>query len=302
LPLLLTGDPGCGKSRLADAVADELGFGEALRYTVKSDAQGSDLFYRFDTLARFRNASDVREERREAREFVTYHGLGLALLRAKGKGEALKKLMREEQWNGLKIGGERSVVLIDEIDKAPREVPNDLLTEIEDLSFKVPELGWMNDIKLEKREQANRPIVIVTSNSERDLPPAFLRRCIYFHVELPPFRAELGDKKPIGPPPVTIEDIVDARLGKTFEAHDVYLRDALSLFRRLQNAPLAQKPSLAELLQWLLYLGRHLPERKTRLKDHAHFDAALGVLVKPHNRQERDRLAEELDAWKKSLG
>jgi MoxR-like ATPase len=325
LPLLLTGAPGCGKSRLADAVAYELGLNDdqgnpkALRYTVKSDTQGRDLFYNFDTLGRFRNANTANEERQLAKEFITYHGLGLALLRAKGRREEFKNIMRLEQWQSLPLHegedhegkkvllGERSVVLIDEIDKAPREVPNDLLTEIEDLSFRIPELGHMRvpelshmcrmpEIKLDESEKINRPIIIITSNSERDLPPAFLRRCIYFHVEMPPFRAEQPDA------PVTIEKIVQERLGEALKGHDHYLADALKLFRQFQtpDVRLMHKPSLAELLQWLLFLSRRPPEKGTKLKDHGDFPASLGVLVKPRNDQERQVCEAVVNKWKEA--
>jgi MoxR-like ATPase len=306
LPLLLTGAPGCGKSRLADAVAYELGLrnekGEykAIRYTVKSDTESRDLFYHFDTLGRFRNANDGKSTVREAKEFMVYHGLGLALLRAKTQAnrDKLKDRISGEQWQHLEqlpAQGERSVVLIDEIDKAPREVPNDLLTEIEDLVFRTPELGRMDEIQLEKEEKSNRPIVIITSNSERELPPAFLRRCIYFHVEPPPSKQDRPDA------PVTIESIVEARLGEAFEQHDRYLQDALSLFRHLQSLDFQQKPSLAELLQWLLYLSRHLPAgRHARLKEHAHFKASLAILLKPHAEHERKLAAEAIQNWKPS--
>jgi MoxR-like ATPase len=197
MPLLLTGDPGCGKSRLADSVACELGLnrdqkgvGRALRFTVKSDTEGRDLFYRFDTLGRF-HASQHDKNPREPREFITFNPLGKAILRAKGKREALRKLMRDGDWNDLPDQPERNVVLIDEIDKAPREVPNDLLSEIENLSFTIPELFHHAEVCLEDDDKPFRPIVVITSNSERDLPPAFLRRCIYFHLELPPY----GDPK-----------------------------------------------------------------------------------------------------------
>ena len=300
MPLLLTGEPGCGKSRLADAVAYELGLcddqGEfkALRYSVKSDTQNRDLFYQYDTLGRFRNANTPEEGKLSAKEFIVYHGLGLALLRAKGRCEEFKNLMSKEDFEKLPEQGQRSVVLIDEIDKAPREVPNDLLTEIEDLSFRVPELNYMSEIKLDKQEQKNRPIIIITSNAERDLPPAFLRRCIYFHVTLPPFKVDAPDA------PVSIETIVDERLGKVFENDDLYLKDALALFRQFQepDVQLQHRPSLAELLQWLLYLSKRKPDKGMRLKDHPDFEASLGVLVKPRNKQERLQQEQVLLQWK----
>ena len=307
LPLFLTGEPGCGKSRLADAVAYELdikndqGEYKALHYSVKSDTEGRDLFYHFDTLGRFRNAYDSSENKRSAKEFIFYHGLGLALLCAKRRErrKKFKDLISEQQWQNLEKlpeDGVRSVVLIDEIDKAPREVPNDLLTEIEDLSFRAPEIGRISEIKLEQDEQQNRPIIIITSNRERELPPAFMRRCIYYHVTLPPFKDEDSKAR------VTIEKIVSERLGEVFAKHDRFLKDALALFREFQEPGngLSHKPSLAELLQWLLYLSKHLIESDQGLKEHPGFDASLGVLIKPKNSQETEANKEILKNWKQN--
>lgn len=296
MPLLLTGDPGCGKSRLADAVAWELGFpgGRALRFVVTSDTVRRDLFYEFDTIGRFRAAQDRDEQAHQAHHFIKYNALGLAILRANGRKEEYKNIMREQDWLDLPENGSRSVVLIDEIDKAPREVPNDLLTQLEDLSFNVPELFHEADIKLEESQQDKRPVIVITSNSERDLPPAFLRRCIYFHVELPPFQQD--GKSDSSNPPVTIERIVNERLGERFSGRDRLLKEALELFRHFRNSSLEQKPSLAELLAWLLYLSKRPPSRSQSLREHPELEASLGVLIKPHHedeRRRRDRLFEE---------
>jgi MoxR-like ATPase len=296
MPLLLTGDPGCGKSRLADSIAWELGFkdGKALRYVVSSDMVKRDLFYEFDALGRFRATNDTSAKQHEARHFIKYNALGLAILRANGKKTEYEKIMRDQDWSELPEQGVRSVVLIDEIDKAPREVPNDLLTQLEDLSFNVPELLHNDDIKLDKDQQNKRPIIIITSNGERDLPPAFLRRCIYFHIDLPPFRDENKTAE------ITIESIVEERLGSRFKGHDRVLKDAYELFRRLRGSTLEQKPSVAELLAWLLYLGKRLPSGKSSLREHEELRQSLKILVKPHHKGDRDRANKIVEEWLES--
>ena len=293
MPLLLTGDPGCGKSRLADSIAWELGFknGKALRYVVSSDMVKRDLFYEFDALGRFRASNDIGEKHHEPRHFIKYNALGLAILRANGKKQAYHDIMRDQDWDELPEEGIRSVVLIDEIDKAPREVPNDLLTQLEDLSFNVPELLYNDDIRLDEGRQDKRPIIIITSNGERDLPPAFLRRCIYFHIDLPPFRVENKATA------ITIERIVEERLGDRFKGHDQVLQDAFELFRRFRDSTLEQKPSIAELLAWLLYLGKRLPAAKDSLRKHKELRQSLKILIKPHHQGDRDHAGQIVEEW-----
>ena len=277
MPLLLTGEPGCGKSRLADSLAYELGFPPdyLLRFLVKSDSEGRDLFYRFDTLGRF-HAAHIQDANTDPLRFLTYQALGQAILLAKGRAAVPKSLLTPWALEKLPEPGRRCIVLIDEIDKAPREVPNDILDEIENLRFSVPELDHDAPIELSDAEQQNRPIVIFTSNEERDLPAAFLRRCIYYHLELPPFRRPDHEG-------VSIEDIVARRVGERFARHDGLLAEALLLFRflRLQaeRQRLEKAPSLAELLDWLRFLSLRLPASDT-LRQHPDFEASLAALLK----------------------
>ena len=300
MPLLLTGEPGSGKSQLAYRLAWELGFpnpdfraleaalqGERysepefgpMKFVVKSTTEARDLFYTFDTVGRF-HAAQVDAARRaahaadpnsrashppqteleansgasvEAVNFIDYQALGLAILRAKGLQKLQRLTTSREQAflaarHGNKISNQpvRSVVLIDEIDKAPRDVPNDILAEIEDMSFVIPELGRI-EIGLDRDDQRYRPVIIITSNSERDLPPAFLRRCVYYHVPFPPFEENPKDLSA-----TSVIQIVRSRLGDRYT--DDALREPLALFRHLREKErdLAGKaPSIAELLSWL---------------------------------------------------
>ena len=161
----------------------------------------------------------------------------------------------------------RSVVLIDEIDKAPLDVPNDILVELERLEFEIPELRTVrkpaadnsrqqtdNIIGLDPHENRYRPIVIITSNSEKALPDPFLRRCVYHHLEFPPFRLTEGEQSE---EIVTVEDIVASRLGSRYADGGQHLvAQGISLFRHLreESGRLQRRPTLAELLDWLNYL------------------------------------------------
>ena len=229
MPLLVTGEPGTGKTRLAASVAHELALGEPLELSAKTTSTAQDLFYRYDALRHFHAAqrADV-----SARDFITFEALGLATLLSMPPAEANPYL--DPKHHG--IGPRRSVVLIDEIDKAPRDFPNDILREIETMSFRVPELGLTFPRGVFDRRY--RPIVIITSNSEKHLPDAFLRRCVYFHIEFPR--------------PDRLEEIIRRR----FRHRETWftparLRAAIDVFQRVRELPLQKKPATGELLQWV---------------------------------------------------
>ena len=261
MPLLLTGEPGCGKSELASSIAWELDFPllpeqkgpypEPLRFTVKSDTQSSELFYRFDTLGRFHKKESGGSN---PKEFITYEALGKAILYAQSRDEKIDQaLMREADRQKLPQQPCSSVVLIDEIDKAPREVPNDILNEIQKLSFKIPELfeHLPGEVAI-AADNPFRPVIVITSNDERPLPKAFLRRCVYFHMLPPPYR---GEK-------FSIESIVKTRLFQRFgeaieAAQQSLMDDAISLYEHLRESKKLDKPpAVAELLAWVYYLSR----------------------------------------------
>jgi MoxR-like ATPase len=264
MPLLVTGEPGVGKTRLAASLAWEFGFSEddPLEFVVKSDTLGRDLFYWFDTLGRFHGGG-----KSTAQQFITFNALGSAILYAKGR-EKVRQLdiMLESELPKIPETPRRSVVLIDEIDKAPRDVPNDILAELDEMKFSIPELD-RREVRLdddEKRRYA--PVVVITSNSEKDLPDAFLRRCVYYHIPFPKFAAEQAGG-------VTVEQIVERRLGDRFKGGDRFLADVLSLFAWVRQQRLDKTPSLAELLNWLYYLSEqyrvkgNYPERLTDIPD-----------------------------------
>jgi MoxR-like ATPase len=187
-PLLVTGNPGAGKSSLAHAVADELGLGPVLVWPVNTRSTLTDALYRYDAIGRLRNEADI-----SIGGFVRLGPLGTALA------------TRHE--------GRPRLLLIDELDKSDVDLPNDLLYVLEEGEFTIPELTRLPESQSEvevftegSRERvtvhsgsircADFPLVVITSNGEREFPPAFLRRCV---------RLELPD-----PSPEQLEDIVQA--------------------------------------------------------------------------------------------
>jgi MoxR-like ATPase len=289
-PLLVTGEPGCGKTELGDFVAWQLGLGRAIRYQIKSDMQSRDLFYSFDTVARFHEAQMAGREasaRRDAVHFIEYHGLGEAIIRATAPGanaHLLSERLRREHTQQR-----RSVVLIDEIDKAPRDVPNDLLAEFERPRFRIPELS-NSEIAADERF---RPILVVTSNSEKALPDAFLRRCVYYDM---PF-----------PDPSTLKRIVEARIARLRGAGgSALVDDAIALTDHLRrNRTLRKKPGTAEVLNFVLTLLDRGYEPARRLRDTGGWlTLARITLLKARDDQEPQRAASHFEnvPWKSVAG
>lgn len=234
-PLLVTGEPGSGKTQLASSLAHELGY-PLLRFDAKSTSKATDLFYTFDALARFQAAQAGAAA--SVPDFLTYHAMGLAVLYANDPGEVAELLPRGFRHPGRR----RCVVLVDEVDKTPRDFPNDLLTEFEEFAFRLPEMGG----RPVAADHAFRPVLVVTSNSERGLPDAFLRRCVYHHIPFPE-----GD---------ALARIVAQRVGGLRPGDD-FLRDALRWFAELRDEAtgLRKRPATAELLDWICALRGMAP-------------------------------------------
>lgn len=265
-PLLLTGEPGTGKTQLAFSVAWELGFGHPLKFETKSTSMSKDLFYIYDSIGRF-HAAQTGQGGRDSLDYITYNALGIAILRACEPDTVAKYIPK-----GFDLGKrQRSVVLIDEIDKAPRDFPNDVLNEMEGMYFRIPEID-NHSIAADPEWQ---PVVIVTSNSEKHLPDAFLRRCVYYHI---PF-----------PGPERLADIVAARLGRAVQKDSPFLNDALELFFELRDPAngIRKRPATAELLGWIFALRDMVPkDQENPLRgDAATVMSTVNTLVKTSDDQ-----------------
>ena len=297
-PLLLTGDAGVGKSQYANWLAYQLGLGSYFKFVVKSTTEARDRFYHYDALARFHSAQITHTRSGEPngtkssgtdaadidpQRYITYNALGTAILSSMGRAQAVKQGFVSEVMgdflNEIPQTPVRSVVLVDEIDKAPRDVPNDILDEVDNLSFTVRELGNITA----ETNAGMRPIVVITSNSERDLPKPFLRRCVYYHMGFPSDDA--------------LATIVEKRIGKRFQVGDGLLSQGIRLFRYLrENAGLRQPPGLAELLDWLYSLAVDYATANPDLRRQPHLFATIkSTLLKDRNDQ--DLLDKDWESW-----
>jgi MoxR-like ATPase len=243
-PLLLQGDPGCGKTRLAHAVAHLLGFPIEEAY-IKSTSRAQDLLYTFDAVRQLYDAQ--LGELKNRKEYVRFGPLGRAIVRANY--------------------GRRSVVLLDEIDKADLDYPNDLLWELDRLEFRVEEVP---ELRYAVQSAELRPIVLVTHNEEKPLPTAFLRRCVFFHLEFPSDPGFLRD--------LLLAHGLNGSAPLSSAAIDVVLR--------LRKLDLTKRPGLSELLDWVGYLDA-VQAPATKLHELPH----IGLLLKQYADQQHARHA-----------
>jgi MoxR-like ATPase len=233
-PLLVKGEPGTGKTELARQVAQALGM-PLIEWHVKSTTKAQQGLYEYDAVSRLRDSQLGDERVHDVRNYIR-----------KGK-----------LWQAFDAP-ERVVLLIDEIDKADIEFPNDLLQELDRMEFHVYETG-------ETIRARHRPVVIITSNNEKELPDAFLRRCFFHYIRFPD--------------PDTMRKIVEVHHPGIKEA---LLATALTRFYEIRETPgLRKKPSTSEVLDWLkLLLAEDLTPEDLR-QDPAHLLPKLhGALLK----------------------
>lgn len=288
-PLLVTGEPGCGKTELGNYVAWALDLGQAspipgqerwaIRLNTKSMMTSRDLFYQIDTLGRFHAAHAGGDT--NPKQYITYQALGLAILYAK-EPEEVADVVSERF---VHPGQRRSVVLIDEIDKAPRDVPNDLLAEIENMRFFIPELN-----RTVAADPLMRPILVITSNSEKALPDAFLRRCVYYHIPFPS-----NDD---------LREIAAARIPTLPRDCDL-LGDVITIFAfiRSPRQRLRKNSGTAELLSFLLALQDRGYDHADSLRTTKDWlDTAQSTLFKTQEDQIAGRTALDQFNWLKPAG
>jgi MoxR-like ATPase len=290
-PLLLTGRPGCGKTQLGKAVAYALGY-RHFKFDTKSTSQAKDLFYLFDVVGRFQ--AHHFGESADPRNFIRFHALGLAILLSHPRQDVekvlpLSKGLGDDEILGSDWGeGCRSVVVIDEVDKAPRDFPNDILNEVEQLSFTIPEMEGYRV----PPPQTFRPFVVLTSNSEKQLPDAFLRRCVYYHIQEPK-QERLLDIVAARLGPSRFDGAVTVAEGNRFglDRTDELVKSAVDFFVTLRDGAtlqdgslvtLKKPPGIAELLNWLQALAGMGANRTLRLEAQAPdlIEQSLTVLLK----------------------
>jgi len=228
-PLLAKGEPGTGKTQLAEAIAEGLGM-ELVRWHVKSTTRAQDGLYVYDTVQRLYDSRFGDGDVKDVRRYIKLGPLGRAFSSEK-----------------------RVVLLIDEVDKADLEFPNDLLHELDRMRFFIPETS-------DEVIARERPIVIITSNNEKELPDAFLRRCVFHFIDFP--------DKPL------MRDIVAVHHPKLAAE---LVEQALSTFYQLREMQrLRKRPSTSELIDWIAAL-RAAGINSVRLEKELPF---LGTLLK----------------------
>ncbi|MEO1581179.1 MAG: MoxR family ATPase [Pseudomonadota bacterium] len=220
-PILVKGEPGTGKTMLAEEVARSLGM-PLFEWHIKSTTKAQQGLYEYDAVARLRDSQLGNEKVHDIANYIL-------------KGSLWRAFESDVQ----------PVLLIDEIDKADIEFPNDLLRELDRMEFTVYETA-------ETIRAKHRPVIIITSNNEKELPDAFLRRCFFHYIKFP-------DE-------ATMQRIVDVHFP---ELKKDLLREALTRFFEVRETPgLKKKPSTSELLDWIkLLLAEDLPAEALRSQD-----------------------------------
>jgi MoxR-like ATPase len=246
-PLLVKGEPGTGKTLLAQAIAETLDT-ELIHWPVKSTTRAQDGLYVYDTVQRLYDARFGEGNVKDIRHYIKLGPLGRAFSSTK-----------------------RVVIIIDEVDKADLEFPNDLLHEIDRMRFVISETG-------DEVVAKERPVVIITSNNEKELPDAFLRRCVFHFIDFPD--------------PDLMKRIVRVHHPKTDER---LVDQAVVAFYELRQLPrLRKRPSTSELVDWIAVLKRANVGTERFIRELPF----LGVLLKKEQDVELLNQAKRSGGWK----
>ena len=307
IPLFITGEPGTGKTELAYWIAQNAGYRERFgigekseRFKAKNTSVAKNLLYRYDAVRHFRDSQRAGGQPVNVLNYIHFEALGQAIIAARRQ---------------------RSVVLVDEIDKTPRDFPNDLLFEFDKLAFRIEEAAaaelddahfdWKkmssvhgmelqkpvfdeqhfifytdkNDLqKSRDARKVKKPVLVLTSNSEKNLPDAFLRRCAFYHIPFPEDKArllEILDKKGLYKPAKNKE----------------LINGALDFFISLRKAAgLRRKPATAELIAWVEFLSDFEPPinpaKELSEADWQRLLPSLSLLGK--NKEDLERIGKEI--------
>ncbi len=234
-PLLIKGEPGTGKTLLAEQIANSIS-APLIQWHIKSTTKAHQGLYEYDAVSRLRDSQ----------------------LGSEGVANIANYIKKGKLWEAFE-SDQRAVLLIDEIDKADIEFPNDLLQELDRMEFFVYETGETISAK-------HRPIIVITSNNEKELPDAFLRRCFFHFIQFPD--------------PRTMKAIVDVHYPGI---STTLVEEALQVFFELREIPgLKKRPSTSELIDWLkLLLSDDIPDEILSLRDQTKAIPPLhGALIK----------------------
>ncbi|MEA5553294.1 MoxR family ATPase [Anabaena cylindrica UHCC 0172] len=292
-PLLLEGEPGCGKTRLAGAVAYEFTkkylqndknkqrqqnpenkqseekWWDYYIWNIKSTTRARDGLYSYDAIARLRDAQLIGTNLNEVQNFLEDGEIEQLRTRLKDK-KNYRKLAALGQ--SLTEHSHRPILLIDEIDKADSDFANDLLLELDQLRFEIPETR--EDFPTPK----NKPIIFITSNREKPLPEPFLRRCLYFFVNFPEQKH--------------LKNIIKQRFGELAENQELLVTKAIERFydirSKIENVPGSRPPGTSEFIEFLTaLLNREDVEKALKdLEDLSNRLPLLGILLKTKQDQE----------------